>query len=339
MLNGHSEQDSPSPQDSTMADNISISDEEYPEWFIQRHGRDFHKIPSPYFLPADRREMERLNIQHRLLKQLLNGNIFGPMAALLVDVPGREKRVVDLGSGSGIWAEEMALAFPHVKFIGIDLVPTATQYPPSNAQFECYDFLAGPGLRCRDASIDAIHARCITSGVNDYARLAQESLRALLPGGGFHSAELDFRPEFMTVRNGSLPIPATREVIRRMIELVPQALAPPSIPSALETAGFTEVTSNVEWVPIGDWMNTDRMKTIGRTARSCLVELVNALSPALIDQAIEVAGAVPGAVVEVVAEVAAKEVDDLLTRAGGEITALDAEVSIPYHLVHARRPS
>ncbi|KAG8989554.1 hypothetical protein FRB94_014311 [Tulasnella sp. JGI-2019a] len=229
----------------------------------------------------------------------------------------------------------MAEDFPHVKFIGIDLVPIATRFPPNNEQFECYDFLAGPGLRCREASIDVIHARYITSGVNDYARLAQESLRALLPGGGFYSAELDFRPEFMTGSNGSVPIPATREVIRRMMELIPQALPPPSIPLALEAAGFTEVTSKVEWVPIGQWMDTERMRTIGETARSCLFELVDALRPALLDQATEVAGAVAEGVVEV----ASKGVDDLLARARGEITALDAKVSMPYHLVHARRPS
>ncbi|KAG8878505.1 hypothetical protein FRB97_002443 [Tulasnella sp. 331] len=324
MSNGHTEHDTPSSPDSTMDDNVTIPEEEFPKWYIRKYGRDFHNFSSPYFLPADSEEMERLNIQHGMLKDLLDVNTFGPLGGYLLDASSRQKRVVDLGSGSGIWVEEMASEFPHVKFIGLDLVPTATQYPPTNAQFECYDFLADRGLQLRDASIDIIHARCIISGIADYARLAQESLRVLYPRGCFLSAELDFRPEVMSVPNGSVPIPATREVIRRMMSIVPHALDPPSIPLVLETEGFVEVSSSVVMIPIGAWGDTEQMRLVGTRAQESMLRLIHALRPALLEKREATGEAI--------------DIDDLLTRAQREIATQTVGVSMPYHMVHARRP-
>lgn len=125
-MNGTPDEEAPSPADSTMSSNISIASGELPSWFVQRHGRAFHTSSAPYFLPADAAEMlvglpvtlihvryvlviadrrlnvrpwQRLNTQHRLMKTLLESNIFGPLADHLAPAPGRRKRVLDLGSG------------------------------------------------------------------------------------------------------------------------------------------------------------------------------------------------------------------------------------------------
>lgn len=82
-----------------------------------------------------------MNIQHDLLKELLNGNYVGPLRDILAWRPSqRQIRVLDLCTGTGKWyvtptvfilranhrcnlrrVVEMAGEFPHVKFKGLDI--------------------------------------------------------------------------------------------------------------------------------------------------------------------------------------------------------------------------
>jgi len=148
----------------------------------------------------------------------------------------------------------------------------------------------------------------------------------LRPGACFLSAELDIRPDILTVTpNGGDPVvvvtmPATRELIRRMLNIL-QSLDPPSIPQALAQAGFQDVTSSVVWVPLGEWMDTVEMRTVGEMAVGCMLQYLDAIRPALLDQ--------PGGTPE--------SLDALLAQAQHEIQNT-AGVRIPYYLVHARRP-
>jgi len=126
----------------------------------------------------------------------------------------------------------------------------------------------------------------------------------------------------MTVLNGPMAMPATRDLIRRMLGIVP-SVNTPSIPQTLLEAGFQQVVATVEWLPLGPWMDDERGKAIGGMAVDSMVRLVKALRPALLDR--------PNA--------SEQEVDALLAQAEQEIrTSSSAGISIPYHLVHATRP-
>ncbi|KDQ11193.1 hypothetical protein BOTBODRAFT_35497, partial [Botryobasidium botryosum FD-172 SS1] len=183
----------PSRADS-MRSIATIESDEIPAYYKVSHGRRFYSQRlgySPYVLPADPREMERLNLQHETIKLLIAGNHLGPVEEILAsDQGGRQRVVMDLGTGSGIWVEQMAHAFPHVKFIGVDLVPTATSYPPEHVRFECYNFVQH-NIRHPDASVDFVHARFLSLGISNYPGLLNEIARVLRPGGLFFSGEWD----------------------------------------------------------------------------------------------------------------------------------------------------
>lgn len=74
---------------------------------------------------------------------LLNGNLFtAPVADRLRAPLGpgmRRPRVLDLGTGTGIWAIDVADEFPNAEVIANDLSPIQPQNVPVNVRFEVDD--------------------------------------------------------------------------------------------------------------------------------------------------------------------------------------------------------
>ena len=61
-------------------------------------------------------ELERIDIKHHVFQLLCSGHLH--LAPLV-----NPKRILDLGTGTGIWAIEMADQYPESMVIGIDLSP------------------------------------------------------------------------------------------------------------------------------------------------------------------------------------------------------------------------
>jgi SAM-dependent methyltransferase len=66
-----------------------------------------------YVLPKDKIEGDRLDLQHHLLKVAVGRNYRAP-----IRVP---RTILDVASGTGIWAREMAQEFPHAQVIAFDI--------------------------------------------------------------------------------------------------------------------------------------------------------------------------------------------------------------------------
>jgi ubiquinone/menaquinone biosynthesis C-methylase UbiE len=58
--------------------------------------------------PDDGQELDRLNMMHQLLMDLLDGELF---SAQMIREPGN---ILDLGCGTGIWAMDVAESFPEL---------------------------------------------------------------------------------------------------------------------------------------------------------------------------------------------------------------------------------
>lgn len=67
-------------------------------------------------LRATQAELERIDIKHHVIMLLMGGNLH---LAPIVD----PKTILDIGTGTGIWAMEMADRFPEATVIGTDLSP------------------------------------------------------------------------------------------------------------------------------------------------------------------------------------------------------------------------
>ena len=67
------------------------------------------------------RELDRLDLQHHVIKLLLNGELH---LAPLQD----PRRVLDVGTGTGLWAIEMGDRFPNAQVTGTDLSPSQPEW-------------------------------------------------------------------------------------------------------------------------------------------------------------------------------------------------------------------
>src|SRR5579859_2259589 len=75
-----------------------------------------HREDVPYALPKDLEEGQRLNLQHYLFRYMLRGNYAAPL-------PETVSSILDVGSGTGIWGQEMAQLFPSARVFGLDFEP------------------------------------------------------------------------------------------------------------------------------------------------------------------------------------------------------------------------
>ena len=73
-----------------------------------------------------------MDCDHELRTRLLDGNLF------LAPIP-EPHRVLDIGTGTGIWAIDFADQFPSAEVIGIDLSPIQPDMVPPNLRFQIDD--------------------------------------------------------------------------------------------------------------------------------------------------------------------------------------------------------
>ncbi|KAF8841653.1 S-adenosyl-L-methionine-dependent methyltransferase [Paxillus ammoniavirescens] len=260
--------------------------DEFSPHFRERDGRLFHSHGDlPYPLPVDGEEQVRLNAQHKILCDLLGSHYVGPVAEALALERGRQKRVLDLCTGTGRWLMDMASQFRHVRFSGVDIVPIATRRPLSNAHFEILD-VTQP-LRWPDGVMDLVHARGLSLAVTNYPEMLREATRVLRRGGIFFSGEIGRYVAFAPGYPGNPAVHApgaTRfyQVINDLLDRVGLHEITGQIPRWLqETGSFTEGRIQEHLIPIGDWHPSARQKRLGRAYLEARTTFAESLKPFL----------------------------------------------------------
>ncbi|KAF4993763.1 hypothetical protein FGRMN_6237 [Fusarium graminum] len=125
-----------SDADSSVGDDIASSTQSISSSILSyrlENGRTYHRYKEgKYHLPNDQVENERLDLQHHLFL-LTFGDRLGLAPPNRADTPA--KRVLDLGTGTGIWVIDYADENPGAEIIGVDLSPIQPNFVPPNARF------------------------------------------------------------------------------------------------------------------------------------------------------------------------------------------------------------
>lgn len=135
----------------------------------------------PYVLPKDMDEVNRLDFQHYMMRYGLRGNYAAPI--------GTPDSILDVGSGTGRWALEMAELFPRARVAGIDVTPPAADTGSSWEQHPAnYTFMVGnvlEGLPAPDATFAYTHQRYMIGAIprDQWPRVISELARVTRPGG------------------------------------------------------------------------------------------------------------------------------------------------------------
>ena len=104
---------------------------------------------------------------------LLIAALFGLFNGLCVTKLDNPQSILDIGTGTGIWAIEMGDLYPSAQIIGTDLSPIQPQWVPPNVQFEVDD--AELEWLYPKASFDMIHARSLGGSLRDWPKFLERS--------------------------------------------------------------------------------------------------------------------------------------------------------------------
>lgn len=215
--------------------------------YVEVDGRR-HLMDAPYVLPYDDQEINRLDFQHYMLRFALRGNFAAP-----VESPAS---ILDVGSGTGRWAVEMATYFPDTNVIATDFVTPAQDAGPEAGQEprpENYTFVPGDvlnGLSFADGSFDFVHMRLMLFALPETAwpQVARELVRVTRPGGWIELVETG--PQ----QNAG---PAMETLVRWITEASQRRgvnpLLGPRVTDFLVSAGAVNVSKRDIALPVGEY--------------------------------------------------------------------------------------
>ncbi|KAG9100302.1 hypothetical protein FRC06_004280 [Ceratobasidium sp. 370] len=344
----------PSPASSTS----TVTSSRTPDFFRHLHDRQLNCMNTTYMLPADEQEMHRMELEHRMIKFILGGkNYVGPVAEALTKVHGVQRRVLDCGTGNGLWAIEMADEFEWVEVTGVDLAPVQPRCSivswlntlfaclalkfhlapaidfliptlSSHCSFELFD-LDGQRLPYPDDWFDVVHARSVYIGVRHYSTFLRELARVLRPGGVAIFAEVDSTP-FTDKKHRIQPgvrggAPGWTDYWSEVRQALGQLGIDVGVPSRLrslvrETREFESIVAQEALVPIGFWPKDPVVLSIGQLAWMNYDSLLLALRPLLLEH-----GITP------------EKVATLIEDAQSDLYHPKVQPSCCWHIVHARK--
>jgi SAM-dependent methyltransferase len=224
-------------------------------------GRTFHKLraeESPYWGPNDEQQNDTLDICYHMI-QLLQDNRLN-----YAPIDSSVKKVLDLGTGTGIWAIDFADQHPDAEVTGLDLSPIQPSWVPPNCKFVIDDMTIPASLGAEN-SVDFMHLRVISGCVGDWPAFYESIYKAMKPGGWIQQTEISIMCESDdgTVKEGHV----MREWSHKLLELGEQRgrtfNVADRIVGWIKGAGFEAMEHKVFKAPIGKWPKDPKLKEVG----------------------------------------------------------------------------
>ncbi|KAF5020304.1 hypothetical protein F66182_7680 [Fusarium sp. NRRL 66182] len=229
--------------------------------YRNENGRTYHKYKDgKYSMPNDETENERLDLQHHLFLFTFDNKLgLAPPNKPDANV----KRVLDVGTGTGIWALDFADEHPEAEVIGIDLSPTQPEFVPPNVQFIIDDIDEEWNY---SQPFDYIHSRMMNLSVKSWKEYVQRIFETLEPGGYVELQEVDTA---LTSDDGTL---TPENQLSKWCQLLNEGVAKMGRPMiSIEQikqyvidAGFVDIVDTYYKWPTNHWPKDKRYKMIGQ---------------------------------------------------------------------------
>jgi ubiquinone/menaquinone biosynthesis C-methylase UbiE len=266
----------------------------------------------PYMMPTDLGEMHRLDFQHYMLRYALHGNYGAPISD--------PKSILDVGTGTGRWAREMAQIFPKANVVGVDVnVPPADSLaeegkgdvrPPNYTFVQANLF---EGLPFTDGSFDFVHMRLLIMAIpyEQWPQVISELVRVTRPGGWVESIETTILqqagPAMSQIIDWSTTVLAGRGV---------NLLDGENMDTLLQAAGLEQVSTRPILLPCGDYGGR-----VGKMLATDYISGAKGLSGVVIGRNLATSA----------------EFEGVLTAANAELASPAAQCTVPFYLAFGRR--
>ncbi|KFZ13083.1 hypothetical protein V501_03898 [Pseudogymnoascus sp. VKM F-4519 (FW-2642)] len=223
-----------------------------------------------YPIPNDDFEQNREDMKHAMLMELTDGKLF------YAPIGENPQKILDIGTGTGIWAIEVGDLYPSAHILGIDLTPIQPLWVPPNVEFvvdDCEkDWLTG--------DVDLAHFRFMAMILRDIPGVLGHAYKSLRPGGWIELQELHGHP---CCDDGTM---GRDDQFKQLYDLAGQAYQkfgmstalPAQLKPLLLDAGFQNIHCKIMKVPIGTWAKDKTMRLIGLYQKTAVGDFISTLA-------------------------------------------------------------
>ncbi|KAH8883770.1 S-adenosyl-L-methionine-dependent methyltransferase [Thozetella sp. PMI_491] len=258
--------------DSALGDDAASSTASLSSSILQYrtiHGRTYHSEigNAHYWGSNDQGHNESLDILHHMFSLVLDGKLF------IAPIGDNPRKVLDIGTGTGIWAIDFADEHPGCEVIGTDISAIQPGWVPPNLKFEIED--ATQEWTFRDNDFDFVHIRYLMGCIPDWVELFKQAYRCTKPGGWLQSYEAS-----ASVHTDDDTLPSTSAIAQwgplfteggiksgRSFTVVEDGLQN----KAMQEAGFVDIQEKWIKIPSGGWPKDPKLKEIGRYSQAALL--------------------------------------------------------------------
>ncbi|EXK83574.1 hypothetical protein FOQG_12100 [Fusarium oxysporum f. sp. raphani 54005] len=234
-------------------------------------GRSYHSTyhDSSYPIPTDEQTLENFDLMHHFLTLLTDDKLY--LAPIKDDV----QKVLDVGTGTGIWAIDYADEHPNTAVIGTDLSAVQPDWVPPNLKFEIDDCTKPWTWNAN--TFDFVHMRYLFGAIRDWTALFKEAYNAVKPGGWVESCEsepMTHSDDGTVTNDGSTALGGTWD--KMFIEggkatgCSLSVLTEDLQMKAMKEAGFVDIQETFYKIPFGSWPKDPKMAEIGQYAKLSL---------------------------------------------------------------------
>ncbi|KAG7137185.1 Secondary metabolism regulator LAE1 like protein [Verticillium longisporum] len=286
------------------------------------NGRHFQSsTTTDYWAPTDEKHIEGFDLAHQYMLLLMDNKLYN------APIGNNPQRILDIGTGTGIWAIDMADEFPSAEVLGTDISAVQPSWLPPNCKFEIDDAQLDWTFPVNHFSY--IHARHLYGGIDDWPKLYRQAFTHCAPGGWFENVEIELTTRAENPRYTLGPdhvftqwrdlFFAAGDKIGRTFRIAENN----RMERDMRDAGFVDIVTHQWKVPIGGWASDPKLKKVG---------LFNGL---FIDQSID------GFVVFPIGEILGWSFDEVTVLVANMRAALRDPKALPYynlHMVYGRKP-
>ena len=226
------------------------------------NGRRYHAYrDGEYWAPNDDSQNDQLDIAHHIFLLLFDGKLFH------APIGPSPQGVLDVGTGTGIWAIDFADQFPTANVIGVDLSPIQPDWVPPNCHFEIHD--CGQEWCFSPDHFDFVHVRGLYGSIADWPAFYKQVYAHLKPGGWYEQVE--YGPEWLTDDDSIPPGHVLHEVgantIKAGEKMGKTFIIRDLMKEYVIDCGFANVVEKRYKMPIGPWPADKKLKEVGRWHR------------------------------------------------------------------------